>query len=372
MEKYFQIFVNGYKNYANYLWQEISNPSWHNYFYWLILVSVFFLILEVIIPWRKKQPIPRKDFWLDCFYMFFNFFIFSLIIYNAASDVVVNLFNDGILAATSINLQALNPMQTFPLWAIILIGMLTRDFIQWWIHRLLHRSDFLWEFHKVHHSVEEMGFAAHMRFHWMENVVYRTLEYIPLALMGIGLYDFFIIHIFALAWGHFNHSNITVSGRVTGGIIGGLIGILVGNGLLDIPMLMEPSIGYLLISVLICISAGALLLGPYMKVLFNSPEMHIWHHSYHLPEDRRHGINFGLTLAIWDYLFDTAYVPYNGRGIKLGFPGIEQFPDRFIEQNLNGIRSSTTTPNLPIDSSIQLPTRDTIDKPVHLSMKAEE
>ena len=48
----------------------------------------------------------------------------------------------------------------------------------------------------MHHSVEEMGFAAHLRYHWMENIVYRTLEYIPLALLGIGLYDFFIIHIY--------------------------------------------------------------------------------------------------------------------------------------------------------------------------------
>ena len=377
MEKYWSIFINGYKGYANYLWYEITHPSWQNYFYWLILVSVFFLILEVVIPWRKKQAIQRKDFWLDAFYMFFNFFLFSLIIYNAASDVIVNLFNDGIQAALGINLQAMNPMQSLPMWTILLIGLLVRDFIQWWIHRLLHRSDWLWEFHKVHHSVEEMGFAAHLRFHWMENIVYRTLEYIPLALMGIGLYDFFIIHIFTLAWGHFNHSNITVSGRVTGGVIGALVGILIANSLVDIAILNNPVLWQQLLVMVASIATGVLLLGPFMKVLFNSPEMHIWHHSYHLPEDRYYGINFGLTLAVWDYVFGTAYVPHNGRDIRIGFPGIEQFPDKFLAQNLNGIRSTatTTTTNnntVPPDKSVQLPTKQEIDKPVHLSVGPED
>ncbi len=30
-------------------------------------------------------------------------------------------------------------------------------------HLLGHKVPILWEFHKVHHSVEQMGFAAHLR-----------------------------------------------------------------------------------------------------------------------------------------------------------------------------------------------------------------
>jgi len=268
MEKYWNIFIDGYSGYASYLWNDITNPSWKSYFYWLLLVSAFFFVQEIINPWRKEQKTFRKDFWLDFFYMFFNFFLFSLIIYNAASDVIVNLFNDGIKAITGgFDLQAINPMQNLPYWAILLIGFVFRDFIQWWTHRLLHRFDTLWEFHKVHHSVEEMGFAAHLRYHWMENIVYKVCEYIPLALLGIGLYDFFVIHIFTLVWGHF-----------------------------------------------------------------------IWHHSYELPEERRYGINFGLTLAMWDYIFGTAYIPHEGRDIKLGFPGVEEFPDKFGTQVIQGFK----------------------------------
>jgi sterol desaturase/sphingolipid hydroxylase (fatty acid hydroxylase superfamily) len=337
MSKYIDIFIKGYEGYAGYLWQEITQPSWKNYFYWLILVSVFFLVLEVFIPWRKKQAVLRKDFWLDAFYMFFNFFIFSLIIYNAASDVVVNLFNDGIQSVTGFNLQSLNPMNTFPLWAILFIGFLVRDFVQWWIHRLLHKSDFLWKFHQVHHSVEEMGFAAHLRYHWMENIVYRSLEYLPLALLGIGLHDFFIIHIFTLAWGHYNHSNIRVDGRVTGAVVGLLLGVVVSQGLLDIHLVKDPSIWSSVSIILFGGIAGSLALGPIMKYIFNSPEMHIWHHSYELPKERRYGINFGLTLSMWDYIFSTAYIPHDGKDIKLGFPGVNKFPSNFIDQATVGL-----------------------------------
>ena len=344
MEKYWNIFVNGYTGYANYLWNDILHPSWKSYFYWLIIVSLFFFAVELLTPWRKKQALFRKDFWLDVFYMFFNFFLFSLVIYNAASDVIVNLFNDGIKGLSGFDLQASNPMQYLPYWSILLIGFLVRDFVQWWVHRLLHRVERLWEFHKVHHSVEEMGFAAHLRYHWMENVVYRTLEYLPLALLGIGLHDFFVIHIFTLAWGHFNHSNLTVSGRVTGGILGGLIGIVLSNSLLGIDVFEGVSliskIGIFAGSVL----AGALVLGPFMRILFNSPEMHIWHHSYELPKDKRYGVNFGLTLAIWDYLFGTAHIPHDGRDIRLGFPGVEAFPESFVQQNISGFKKEEVLP----------------------------
>ena len=227
---------------------------------------------------------------MDFFYMFFNFFLFSLIIYNAASDVVVNLFIDGLAVLGIRNLLAFEVM-SWPMWAHLLLGFLVRDFVQWWIHRLLHRVPALWEFHKLHHSVEQMGFAAHLRYHWMENVVYRTLEYLPLAFIGIGLRDFFLIHIFTLAVGHFNHSNLNVN------------------------------LGWL-------------------RFVFNNPKMHIWHHAHDLPTDRGYGVNFGLTLSIWDYLFGTAYIPKDGRDIKLGFPGMSTFPKGFLKQNTHGFRKS--------------------------------
>jgi len=268
--------------------------------------------------------------------MFFNFFLFSLIIYNAASDVFVNLINNLIISISGFNIQANNPLRTFPMWAILFIGFVIRDFVQWWTHRLLHRVEFLWEYHKLHHSVEEMGFAAHLRYHWMETIVYRFIEYLPLALLGIGLYDFFIIHIFTLVIGHYNHSNISISGKVTGLIVSLLIAVLILThsfdlGFTHIDLLWEQAA--LLISFGFI---GFFVLGPIMKIIFNHPEMHIWHHAMDIPEERKHGVNFGLSLAIWDYIFGTAYIPHDGKDIELGFPGLESFPDKFSKQITHG------------------------------------
>ncbi len=337
MPNYIRVFLDGYGGYASYVWHEITHPSLHNYFYWLIAISLFFMVLEWMRPWRENQPRFRKDFWLDAFYMFFNFFIFSLIIYNAASDVVVSFINFHVNHLLGIDLKAVNPLQSCPMWCTLLVGFVVRDFVQWWTHRLLHKSEALWRFHKVHHSVEQMGFAAHLRYHWMETIVYRTIEYLPLALLGIGLYDFFVIHIFTLAIGHYNHSNITVSGRVTGGILGGLIGIAIAIEAFDIHLLAGADSMTRILAVLGGVVLGYMVLAPIMKKVFNHPEMHIWHHAYDLPEDKRFGVNFGISLALWDYLFGTVYMPHSGRDIRLGFPGIESFPQTFVEQATYGL-----------------------------------
>ena len=84
---------NGYTGYWNYFVNEVTFQTsawWHNYFLWLVIVSLFFFGLEIAKPWRRGQAaFFRKDFWLDVFYMFFNFFLFSLIAYNAISNVAV-------------------------------------------------------------------------------------------------------------------------------------------------------------------------------------------------------------------------------------------------------------------------------------------
>ncbi len=287
VNRIYQTIIDGYLGYWNYLTHELFYPGIKNYLWWLIALSLFVWVLEIIFPWRKDQPIFRRDFWMDGFYMFFNFFLFSLIGYNALSNVVVDLFNSALHAFGMENLVAIN-VASWPAWVQMLTLFLITDFLHWNIHRLLHHVPWLWEFHKVHHSTEEMAFAAHLRFHWMETIIYRTLQYIPLAMIGFGLQDFFIVHIFSLAVGHFNHANLNITW------------------------------------------------GP-LKYVLNSPNMHIWHHARNLPKERI-GVNYGISLSIWDYIFGTAYLPRTGRDEALGFEGIERFPKKFTGQALYPFR----------------------------------
>jgi sterol desaturase/sphingolipid hydroxylase (fatty acid hydroxylase superfamily) len=60
--------------------------------------------------------------------------------------------------------------------------------------------------------------------------------------------------------------------------------------------------------------------------------MHIWHHAKDLPPKHPHGMNFGISLSIWDYIFGTAYVPHSGKDIPLGFEDIEKYPETFLGQ----------------------------------------
>jgi hypothetical protein len=95
MEKYIDIIKNSYSGYWNYLKNELININhWDNYFYGLILISIAVWLLEIAFPWRKEQSIFRKDFWLDSFYMFFNFFLLNLIVLIALSNTAASFFND--------------------------------------------------------------------------------------------------------------------------------------------------------------------------------------------------------------------------------------------------------------------------------------
>lgn len=288
MDKYLDIIKNSYTGYWNYIKQSVlMELNWENYFYGLIIISLVVWGLEIVFPWRKNQPLFRKDFWLDTFYMFFNFFLLNLIVLIALSNTAEQFFNDilGLVGLSVANFQLFD-INTFPYWARLFVFFIIIDFVQWFTHTLLHRYEFLWNFHKVHHSVKQMGFAAHLRYHWMEPVVYNSMKYIPLAIMGgFTAQDVAIVHFFNITIGHLNHANINWD------------------------------YGWL-------------------KYILNNPRMHIWHHAKELPEDRKMGVNFGITLSIWDYIFKTNYIPYNGRDIELGFDGDEEFPKDFIHQEM--------------------------------------
>jgi sterol desaturase/sphingolipid hydroxylase (fatty acid hydroxylase superfamily) len=271
--------------------QIIQVNQWDNFFYGLIIISLVVWILEIIFPWRKEQSIFRKDFWLDSFYMFFNFFILNLIVLIALSNTTAEFFNDllSIFGLRVDNLQVFD-VDDLPKGIGLLIFFIVSDFVQWNTHRLLHRVPVLWNFHKVHHSVKEMGFAAHLRYHWMEPIVYKSLLYIPIAIIGgFDAQDVAIVYFFTIIVGHLNHANL-------GWDYG------------------------------------------FLKYVFNNPKMHIWHHAKELPKHVRYGVNYGLTLSLWDYIFKTNHIPFNGKDIELGFKNDEEFPKSFINQELYPIK----------------------------------
>mgnify|MGYP000928161746 FL=1 len=287
MNNYLDAFKNAFLGTVDWTWKLIifEVPYYTNYFWGLIVLSLAVWILEIAFPWRKNQAIIRKDFWLDSFYMFFNFFIFSIIIsgFYQVMSVTFETFNIGSKSLAIMDISK---------WAAglqLLVFFIILDFVQWFTHVLLHRYPFLWKFHKVHHSVKEMGFAAHLRYHWMENVFYKPLKTFGVMILGgFEPEQAYIVHFIAITIGHLNHANIKITW------------------------------------------------GP-LKFLVNNPVMHLYHHAYTLPEGK-FGVNYGISLSLWDYLFKTSYVPEDSGTIEIGFEGDDKFPQDFISQSIYGFK----------------------------------
>jgi len=284
--EYLQIFVQSFTGTLDWTIRSIlfQVPWSSNYFWGLTLISVLVWGLEYVFPWRKKQSIIRKDFWMDGFYMYFNFFFFSIVI-SGFYEILSMLFLK--MGIASDIFEIIN-ISTYSWWFQLIIFFIVLDFVQWFTHILLHKFKVLWQFHKVHHSVREMGFAAHLRYHWMENILYKPLKTIGVMLIGgFEPEQAFMVHFFAIIIGHLNHANV----KITWGVL---------------------------------------------RYVLNSPVMHLWHHARHLPKERALGVNFGISLSLWDYIFKTKYIPNKHGDIELGYEDIEDFPEGFVKQNLHG------------------------------------
>ncbi len=287
---YLELFGNKFTGMVSWIIDMVTfNVEWNqNWFYGLIAVSIAVWGLEIVFPWRKYQKLIRKDFWLDAFYMFFNFFIFAIILESVYILFETYFTTHGL----PMDKLALFSEQS-PTWVIIVVFFVLSDFFQWFTHLLLHRYSFLWRFHKVHHSVEEMGFSAHLRYHWMENIFYKPLKTLALMLViGAQPEHAFFVHFFSITIGHLNHANV----RITWGPL---------------------------------------------KYVFNNSVMHLYHHAKDLPAHRVNGVNFAISLSIWDYIFKTNYIPQDQDGsYALGFEGIENYPKGFWGQLVSGFRKN--------------------------------
>ncbi len=237
-----------------------------NYAVWLFAISLVSLLGERLWPWRR-QSILRTGFFSDLAYIVFNSHYLGMLLALAAQQLFRLYDPTGRLS--------LGLMRGVPAWIQFPAVLLIFDLFQWCIHNLLHRVPVLWRFHKVHHSVTEMDWLGDWRFHWGEVVVYRTLLYVPTAVLGFDLAVLFYYGILATVAGHYAHANTRLS------------------------------IGY-------------------ARYLFNSPQMHIWHHCH--PDSGPVNRNFGITLSVWDWIFGTAYLPQAGQPRKLGFEDIEAYP----------------------------------------------
>jgi sterol desaturase/sphingolipid hydroxylase (fatty acid hydroxylase superfamily) len=134
----------------------------------------------------------------------------------------------------------------------------------YWGHRLTHQVPFLWRFHAVHHSIEQMDWVAAGRLHPLDQAFTQAFTIVPLFLLGYSGGVFAGVAVIFTLLAIFQHANVRLRFPVIRWIIG-------------------------------------------------TPEWHHWHHAI---DDRAVNTNFGLPVV--DKLFGTAYLPENLRPTGFG------------------------------------------------------
>lgn len=168
-------------------------------------------------------------------------------------------------------------MSVWPWWLQFAVFLIVNDFARYWLHRAYHYSDFLWRFHRVHHTATEMDALSAFRVHLGETLIKYGLIVIPFYLLHVDRSVVIIYGAIDVLKGFWHHANC----RLT--------------------------------------------IGP-LNYIFNSAELHWWHHSV---EAKPMNSNLGSIFSIWDRLFGTFYYRAGEWPSRIGVDGMEAFPDTY-------------------------------------------
>jgi sterol desaturase/sphingolipid hydroxylase (fatty acid hydroxylase superfamily) len=251
------------------------NKIINNYLFWMLATGIFCSMLERLFAWRKSQKALRPQLWQDIVFLLLNGQFFGLLLAYLSYWCIKGVISfSGLLTLPDPHTVKLLTNISLPVQFIIFF--IIKDLIEWIIHNLLHRVNFLWNIHKLHHSITTMDWIGNFRFHYLEIIVYRSLSWLPLIIMGVDQKIILPIAVITTLIGNLNHSNIRISW------------------------------------------------GPLVYII-NSSRMHIWHHD--IVCHKKYGQNFAIVFSLWDWLFGTAWYPAKKeQPNELGFHGMNKFP----------------------------------------------
>lgn len=249
-----------------------------NRLYPLYLLSSILLALFVYLRTKHKDTflnyIFNKKTWLsqsakiDYSLFIFNSLIKVLLIGPyLAFGLYLAFYTDDYLART-FGYERFTLSQTETLVYYTIAITLLSDFTTYVIHYLMHRFEFLWEFHKIHHSATTLNPVTEYRIHPVELILLNVKETL----------------VFGLAMGVFEYLSANQVETIN------FLGINVFSFLF---LFMGANLRH---------SSVKLKYFNFLEYIFISPYQHQIHHS-NRPEhfDR----NMGSKLAVWDWMFGT-------------------------------------------------------------------
>lgn len=174
---------------------------------WLVLLLIVFVPLERIFG-NRSQRVFRRSFGADLFYYFLNgilpklLLIVPLTVLSAALHRLVPLAFYSSVAA-------------FPLWLRLAAAIVVNEIGGYWGHRWSHEIPFLWRFHVVHHSAEEIDFLVTAKAHPIDMFFTHLCAVAPLYLLGLAQplgnrVDYVPVAVTAVSmyWAYFVHANV--------------------------------------------------------------------------------------------------------------------------------------------------------------------
>jgi len=166
----------------------------------------------------------------------------------------------------------LNQAPDLSRWVALPLAFVAVDLAMWAHHWLLHRFDFLWRAHQVHHSDLDLDFTTGVRFHPFETFFTMTVRMLTVAAVGAPLVAAVAYELVVDAIGAFVHASLRVPERFDAAL----------------------------------------------RLLLVTPDYHRVHHSA-APEMNR---NYAVVLPIWDRLLGTYQAqPEKGHlDMELGLP----------------------------------------------------
>lgn len=179
----------------------------------LRLCTSLALLMAIFIPLERlfslhRQRIFRKGFGADVAYYFLTGvlpkLLFTLplsLLAGGLHRVYPNAFYEAIARLPSM----------VRLFAAVVVG----EVGYYWAHRLAHEIPFLWRFHAIHHSPEEIDWLVNTRSHPVDALFTRLCGQLPLYFLGLAQpagqsLDWvpFFMPMFGAIWGFFIHSNV--------------------------------------------------------------------------------------------------------------------------------------------------------------------
>lgn len=233
-------------------------PSLHRT---LILVGglTFFWILESAVPLFAFRYDKWKHAGINIFFTLTTIVVnFSLaFILVKTSDYVVN-HRIGLLF-----------MVDLPLWANMVTGILLMDLLgAYLIHYLEHKVRWMWRFHLVHHTDQQIDTTSANRHHPGESVFRFVFTTMAVVLIGAPMWMVMMYQTMSVVLTQFNHSNITM------------------------PAWLDKSLG----------------------LVFCTPNIHRIHHHHRQPYT---DTNYGNIFSVWDRIFGT-YAMVDNRKLVYG------------------------------------------------------